>query len=421
MSLGFFRHPRVWAVPVTMIIILSLALPACYLSGITDPPANLRRLPVALVVEPQQPGSPLSGTAESVATAVRTGTDADKIRIIAMSPSEMAAAFRNDRIYGAVILPAGFDRALGNLAAPPPGPVTPPSVLVVTNAGDGNLAAGMVSGNITPVLMAAQRAVSERMGESADPYRAHVLQEPFTVRAVADRQLPAKAGGGLTPFYLALVAILIGFIGASVIHPSIDAAIGFVPSEFGPMTRRLPYRRATRTTTLLAKFAVLLAVAPISAALLQLVAGSVIGVPIERPILMWLLLTASVAAVGVGALSVFAVFGSPGALINTFFFVALSLASGPAVPTEALPAWLHALTSFTAMQPILDGIRAMLFFEGRGAAGLTSAWTHIAVGGVMGLVLGLTATWLYDRNSRFSRHPRQGSAEQRTEPAAAGV
>ncbi|WP_127509169.1 hypothetical protein [Actinoplanes solisilvae] len=112
----------------------------------------------------------------------------------------------------------------------------------------------------------------------------------------------------------------------------------------------------------------------LAAGLLQLVAAVVIGVPMGHPFGMWLLLTGSIAAAGMGALSVFAVFGSPGALINAFFFVALALASGPAVPPEA--------------------------------AGLTYAWAHLAVGGAVGLTLGLVGTWFYDRNPRFSRHPR---------------
>ncbi|MEU8217266.1 hypothetical protein AB0C47_15995 [Micromonospora taraxaci] len=125
MSIRAFRSPRIWAVPVIMIALLSLALPACYLSGITDPQANLRRLPVALVLEPQQPtttrSADLDGAAESVATAVRTGTDPAKIRIVAMSTAEMTEAFQDNDIYGAVVVPSDFDRGLSNLVSPPPG------------------------------------------------------------------------------------------------------------------------------------------------------------------------------------------------------------------------------------------------------------------------------------------------------------
>jgi hypothetical protein len=102
---------------------------------------------------------------------------------------------------------------------------------------------------------------------------------------------------------------------------------------------------------------------------------------------------------------VFAALGGPGALVNTFFFVALSLAAGPAIPAEALPAWLRAVTSITAMPPLLDGVRALMFFDGRGAAGLTHAWLHLGAGAALGLGVGLAATWYYDRTPRFSRHP----------------
>jgi hypothetical protein len=408
-----------------MIVLLSAALPACYLSGITDPQANLRSLPVALVLQPQQAGASgrtaFDGAAESVAAAVRTGTDADRVRIITMSPGEMSEAFRNNDIYGAVVISADFDRELSNLVAPPPGTVpSRPAVTIVSNAGDGNLAAGLIYGNVAPVLAVAQHSLAERLPPSTDPYRGLVLREPFLVRTAPDRVLPPKSGSGLTPFYLALVTILIGFIGASTIHPSIDAALGFGPSELGPMTRRRPYRRVTRTATLLAKFAVLLSVAPIAAALLQVTATVVIGVSIDQPLTMWLLLTAAIVAVGIGALSVFAIFGGPGALINTFFFVALSLASGPALPAEALPGWLRTLTSTTAMPPILDGVRAMMFFDGRGEAGLTHAWTRLGSGTAIGLILGLLTTWLYDRKPRFSRHPR-GEPPAAAEPTPASV
>ncbi len=67
--------------------------------------------------------------------------------------------------------------------------------------------------------------------------------------------------------------------------------------------------------------------APVAGALLQAAAEVVVGVPVGHPVALWRLISAAIAAVGLGALSVFAVFGSPGAILNTFFFVALSLAS----------------------------------------------------------------------------------------------
>ncbi|RAK30444.1 uncharacterized protein DUF3533 [Actinoplanes lutulentus] len=389
-----------------MIVLLSIALPACYLSGIADPQGHLRKLPVALVLATQEPGGP-AGAAEALADGIRAGADPDKLDMTTMSATEMSTRFADDDIYGAVVIPADFERSLSTLTGD--AAIVRPVVTVRTNAGDGSLAAGLVSGNLGPVLAAAQRALGDQLraaaGTALTPAQSLVLREPFTVSTVPHEVLPARSGYGLTPFYLALVAILIGFIGASTIHPSLDAAIGFTPSELGPLTSRRPYQWAGRVTTLLAKFAVLAGVAPLAAALLQLVATTAIGVPVSHPVELWLLLTATIVAVGIGALSVFAAFGSPGALLNTFFFVALSLASGPTVPVEALPGWLRSLTTVTAMHPVLDGVRAILFFDARGAAGLGHAWIRLGIGAVAGAALGLLAAWLYDRNPRLTRHP----------------
>jgi hypothetical protein len=70
-----------------------------------------------------------------------------------MTPARMSEAFRNDDIYGAVVVPADFDRTLNLLVAPATGS-TPsrPAVTIVSNAGDGNLAASLVNSAVAPVL-----------------------------------------------------------------------------------------------------------------------------------------------------------------------------------------------------------------------------------------------------------------------------
>ncbi|WP_432990408.1 hypothetical protein [Dactylosporangium sp. CA-233914] len=57
------------------------------------------------------------GTARSVADAVLTGTDQEKIRIVTMSPAEMATAMRDNAVYGAIVIPEDFDQTLAGLAA----------------------------------------------------------------------------------------------------------------------------------------------------------------------------------------------------------------------------------------------------------------------------------------------------------------
>jgi uncharacterized phage infection (PIP) family protein YhgE len=98
---------------------------------------------------------------------------------------------------------------------------------------------------------------------------------------------------------------------------------------------------------LLVKWAVMIAAAPLSAALVQLVAGWGLDMPIPAPLELYLFSTTTVAAVGMGALSVFAVFGAVGPIINMFFFVAMSMTSSAGTgPLEATPPFFRAIATF---------------------------------------------------------------------------
>jgi hypothetical protein len=47
--------------------------------------------------------------------------------------------------------------------------------------------------------------------------------------------LPDNAGTGLTAFYIALLLLLGGFTGSMVINSVVDGSLGFVPTEIGPI------------------------------------------------------------------------------------------------------------------------------------------------------------------------------------------
>jgi hypothetical protein len=56
-------------------------------------------------------------------------------------------------------------------------------------------------------------------------------------------------------------------------------------------------------------------------------------------------------------------------------FVYLALASsGGTVPLDALSGFFRFLANFEPLRQILDGIRAIVYFDARGDAGLNRAW-----------------------------------------------
>jgi hypothetical protein len=124
--------------------------------------------------------------------------------------------------------------------------------------------------------------------------------------------------------------------------------------------------------------------------------------------MLWLFSTATIMALGTSALTVFAIFGNGiGALVNTMFFIALSMtSSGGTVPLAATPAFFRWLSEFEPFRAVVDGVRALLYFSGNADAGLTEAWARVAIGGVVGILLGVMITSLYGRVQMFTRQPR---------------
>ena len=400
-------HPRTWSIPIVFLIGLAVLFPAIYLSATVDPQENLADLPIGLVVEEQSPATGASA-ASAVAEAIEGGAGTE-LAIERMTAAELADRMSNDSIAGAVVIGADFDQSIASLL-PGATTVTVPSVTIVTNAGDGGLSNGLVVGNLTPLLKGIASGLGQQLSAGPAPLPAAnqaLLETPFTVASAAYAALPAHSGLGTSAFYYALVLVLLGFIGAAMISPLVDSALGFAPSEVGPIVQRRPYVGASRVQTLLGKFGIMLAGAPIAALGAQLVATGPVGISVSHPVLMWLFSTATIMAIGTSALTVFAIFGNGvGALANTMFFIALSMtSSGGTVPLEATPPFFRWLSEFEPFRPIVDGIRALLYFDGNPAAGLADAWVRVGIGGAIGILLGLAVSALYGRVPRFSRHP----------------
>ena len=102
--------------------------------------------------------------------------------------------------------------------------------------------------------------------------------------------------------------------------------------------------------------------------------------------------------VAIGTLVLFAALGTLGKLAALLIFVYLALASsGGTVPLTALSGFFRLIANFEPLRQILDGVRAILYFDARGDAGLTRAFVATGLGLVFWLVLGVLVTRWYDR------------------------
>jgi hypothetical protein len=158
-----------------------------------------------------------------------------------------------------------------------------------------------------------------------------------------------------------------------------------------------PAVEISRLRTLLVKWAVMLVLAPLVSGL-YLAISTALGMPVPHALALWMYGAFAIAAVGITALAVLAAFGTAGLLLNLVLFVILGLpSSGATIPIEATPAVYAWLANFEPMHQVFLGVRALLYLGGGGSGDLGHAVLMTAVGLVIGLVLGVTVTTLYDR------------------------
>jgi uncharacterized phage infection (PIP) family protein YhgE len=411
MAASILTSRRTWLTPILLILGVATALPAIYFAATANPQGSLEGLPVALVIEEQTDASP-AGFAENVGAAIEAEAPAG-ITFTSLTAAELADAMHEDRIAGAVVLPSEFDAAIASML-PGGAHVSVPTVELVTNAGAGGVSGGLLIGNLTPVLHGVSAGLGERLAAAAGPLpeaNRALLADPFRVASAPFEALPDHSGLGTSAFYFGLALVLVAFIGASLVGPLVDGALGFLPSEIGPLVARRPYTPVTRRRTFLAKAAILAGAAPLAALAVQLIAAAN-GVTADASLLLWLFATVVVAAVGTIALAIFAALGAGfGSLVNTLFLVALAMvSSGGIVPLEATPPFFRWVSAIAPFHYVVEGTRALLYFDADPAAGLGAAWIGIGTVAVVGLALGLVVTTAYDRVRRFSRHPRAAAA-----------
>jgi hypothetical protein len=122
--------------------------------------------------------------------------------------------------------------------------------------------------------------------------------------------------------------------------------------------------------------------------------------------------------------SLIAALGAVGALVSLFVFIILGLPSaGAAVPLQATPALFEGLAKFEPMHQVFLGARALLYLNGRADAGLSQSVELTAGGLLIGVLLGVIVTRLYDRRGyhRVSTSPAADTPDGVGGPWTPGV
>jgi ABC-type multidrug transport system permease subunit len=219
------------------------------------------------------------------------------------------------------------------------------------------------------------------------------------------RPLPSHSALGLSAFYIALLTTFCGFLGAVIVNTAVDAVLGYAATEIGPVWRQRQPVAISRWQTLLAKWVMAVGLTVILTGLMLFTAVVILGMNSPHFVSLWLLSWFAATVIALGTLVLFAALGTLGQIVALLVFVYVALASsGGTVPLDALPGFFRILANFEPLRQILDGVRAILYFNARGDAGLTRAWVASGVGLVFWMGLGILVTTSYDRK-RLHRMP----------------
>jgi YhgE/Pip-like protein len=411
------RLLRVRAIWVAALVVGSLvvaAMTALYIASATDPLAHLSGLPVAVVN--QDRGAAVGAQRVEIGQQIEAGLLAapavtDRLRLEKLTLSQAEQAMDRDGLYATLVIPPGFTANLLTATGVRPGvAVSTPQVEIFINQRAGSVGTSLATGILQPALAVASRQIGRHLAPlipaaSQAPATRLLLADPVAVTTVQYRPLPNNAGLGLTAFYIALLTLMCGFIGAAIVNSVVDSALGYATTDLGPRWRQRQPVPINRWQTLLVKWGVIAVVTAVLPAVMLLVAWGV-GMDMPYPWLLWVFSWLCALSVGIGTIALFAMAGNYGQLIGLLIFVYAGLASaGGTVPVEALPGFLRALSYVEPLRQVLAGIRSILYFNAQGVAGLTRGTVAAAAGLAFWLVVGGFVVRWYDRKGFYRLRP----------------
>ncbi|MFI1995341.1 DUF3533 domain-containing protein [Actinoplanes sp. NPDC020271] len=414
-ALRFLRAPRTWLLPTVLLSVTIFVIAIVFAGSVANPQADLRDAPVGLVSLDK--GAQVNGTQQNLGTQVVAGILAQKQQpqdaVLWKTYDSLEAvktAIGKDKLFAAVVIPEDYTSRMLTLVSAAP---QRPEVTVLTNHGAGSMASSIGTeiaesavrgGSAYAAGILSQQAQSA--GATIAAANAVLLADPITVTEQQGAPLGERTGMGMTAFFYAMLLMMIGFLGANLINAMVDADLGFNASDLGPVRQvKLP-QLISRRQTLLAKCLVMVAAAVVGATAIIAAGTLALNLDLPHTALLWVYSVAGISAIGIGTLVVLSLFGAIGTIAAMVFFVAGAIpVSGGAVPLQVMPSFWRTLGEFAPIRALVDGVRAIIYFDAQGDAGLTRGWTLLLTGLLISLVLGFGGLTWYDRKGLHRIHP----------------
>ncbi|WP_316765925.1 DUF3533 domain-containing protein [Streptomyces sasae] len=422
------RAKPLWIANGVITGVLALLFTVFYVGANIDPVDHMKDLPVGLVNADK--GAAVGGKQVNLGAQItesikKSTASGDKIDWKVMDEKEMKGELGKGKLYGALVVPADFTSATTALTGTATtGVPTRPTLTVLTNQSAGSVGSSLARTVTTQVAESASLQVGKELtsqggtGRAKLPAAARVLlADPAAVTVEDGYPLDSHSGLGLTAFYYALVLVVCGMLSANVISGQVDHALGYTHNDMGPLRLHRPLVRATRVQTLAISSTLMAGLSLLMGSLVMVGAVGIMGMHAAHLLLLWLYSVCAIAVSGIGALTLLAVFGTPGMLVVTLVFIGMAVPTANATtPLQALPGFYRFLAEFEPLRQITGGIRSILYYDAQADAGLTRGWIMMAVGLAAAALFGFGVTSWYDRKG-LHRIPAGTEPEKTAAPA----
>ncbi|WP_405824341.1 SNG1 family protein [Streptomyces sp. NBC_01390] len=422
------RAKPLWIANGLITGVLALLFTVFYVGANIDPAGHLEKLPVGLVNADK--GAAVDGKQVNLGARItgairKSAAGGDKIDWKVMNEREMKEELGKGKLFGALVVPADFTSATtaltGTATTQTPGR---PTLTVLTNQSAGSIGSSMARTATTQAAENASLQLGKELTAQTSAQQAKLpaaarvlLADPAAVTVEDGHPLGSHSGLGMTAFYYALALVVCGMLSANVITGQVDHALGYTHNDMGPLRLHRPLIRATRVQTLAISSTLMAGLSVLMGTLVMAGAVGIMGMDASHLPLLWLYSVCAIAVAGIGALSLLAVFGTPGMLLVTLFFIGMSVpTAGATTPLEALPGFYRFLAEFEPLRQITGGIRSILYYDAQSDAGLTRGWVMLAVGLAVAVLFGFGVLRWYDRKG-LHRIPVETKPEKTAVPA----
>ncbi|WP_326613503.1 SNG1 family protein [Streptomyces scopuliridis] len=422
------RAKPLWIANGAITGVLALLFTVFYVGANIDPVDHMKNLPVGLVNADK--GAAVGGKQVNLGAGItesikKSTASGDKIDWKVMDEKEVKEELGKGKLYGALVVPADFTSATTALSgAATTGTPARPTLTVLTNQSAGSVGSSLARTATTQAAESASLQVGKELtaqsgtGQAKLPAAARVLlADPAAVTVKDGHPLDSHSGLGLTAFYYALVLVVCGMLSANVISGQVDHALGYTHNDMGPLRLHRPLIRATRVQALAISSTLMAGLSLLMGSLVMVGAVGLMGMHAAHLPLLWLYSVCVIAISGIGALTLLAVFGTPGMLVVTLVFIGMAVPTANATtPLQALPGFYRFLAEFEPLRQITGGIRSILYYDAQADAGLTRGWVMMAVGLAAAALFGFGVTGWYDRKG-LHRIPAETEPETAAAPA----